>query len=264
MNQKPPDGQQPMTDRCLQPTQSAGGLLFDEASHTYTLDGRKVPSVGSFDNVHMRCTSEHCGLRYLGLQSCPACNSDGTADDKTTETRKDGQMTEAEYRALPAINASAIYAGMTSMLAMRYVMTGGAKADTAAMAWGRKVHAAILTPDEFFSDLAIWEGGRKYGKTWDAFESENPNHDLIVTRDELVDLTAMSRAVWSCKAAAALLTGAQTEKVLTWTDGKCGACKARVDALQAATLTDLKTTKTIIPAAFWKTAERMAYHVKMG
>ena len=45
MNQKPPDGQQPMTVRCLQPTQSAGGLLFDEASHTYTLAGRRVPSV---------------------------------------------------------------------------------------------------------------------------------------------------------------------------------------------------------------------------
>ena len=174
-------------------------------------------------------------------------------------------MTEQEYRALPAINASAISAGMVSMLAMRHVMTGGAKDDTPAMAWGRKVHAAILEPDRFFGSLALWEGGRKYGKTWDAFTEENPDGDLIVTRDELVDLTALSRAVWACKPAAALLTGGECEKVLTWTDKDCGACKGRVDMGRGGvTLTDLKTTATIIPAAFWKTAERLAYHVKMG
>ena len=250
MKQKPPDGQQLRTDRCL-PTRSAGGLLSDLTK--------------------MHCTNEHCGLRYLGLQTCPACNSAGERDDKTTDKRTDGQMDETTYRALPAINASAISAGMTSIKAMHYVMTGGGKADTPAMAWGRKVHAAILTPDAFFGDVAIWEGAVKRGKVWDAFEAEHPNPDLIVTHDQLVDLTALSRAVWCCKDAAALLAGALTEKVLTWTDPKCGACKARVDAVQPAsltnpnaTLTDLKTTKNIRPAAFWKTAEGLAYHVKMG
>ena len=58
MKQKPPDGQQPMTDRCLQPTQSAGGLLFDEASHTYTLAGRKVPNVTQ-DRKSTRLNSSH-------------------------------------------------------------------------------------------------------------------------------------------------------------------------------------------------------------
>ena len=44
MNQKPPDGQQLRTNMDTSHT-SAGGLLFDEASHTYTLAGRRVPSV---------------------------------------------------------------------------------------------------------------------------------------------------------------------------------------------------------------------------
>ena len=44
MKQKPPDGQQLRTNMDTSHT-SAGGLLFDEASHTYTLAGRRVPSV---------------------------------------------------------------------------------------------------------------------------------------------------------------------------------------------------------------------------
>lgn len=175
-------------------------------------------------------------------------------------------MNEAEYRALPAINATAIAAGRISMKHMRHVMTGGSKKETPAMAWGRKVHAAILEPGRFFAGCAIWEGAKKSGGKWDAFKAEHKDGDLIVTPAEHVKLAAMSKAVWRTSEAAECLDGALMEQVGVWADDKLGSCKMRVDAWhkQRGILTDLKTTGQIDPQSFWRTAHNMGYQTKMG
>ena len=174
-------------------------------------------------------------------------------------------MDEREYRAMPAINASAIAAGMTSMRHMRHVMTGGAKKDTPAMQWGRKVHAAILTPTEFFAGVKIWEGASKRGKAWDKFKAENADDmDMVCTHAEMAALAEMSKSVWGNYDARHCLEFAQTEQVVTWDDPEVGKCKMRYDALNGSILSDLKTTANILPDAFWRTGYNLGYHVKMG
>lgn len=175
-------------------------------------------------------------------------------------------MTEAEYRALPAINASAICAGMKSMKHMHHSMTGGERPDTAAMSWGRKVHKAILEPDRFFAELAVWDGARRSGPAWIAFCEEYPDADAHATPDELARLTAMSREIWRNTDAADLLHGGESEKVITWQTDEYGAAKGRVDMLnrRRRAIIDLKTTRDAEPDAFCRSGERLYYHVKMG
>ena len=173
-------------------------------------------------------------------------------------------MTFAEYAAIDAINASAIVAGRVSMRHMHAEMMHERKTDSPAMAWGRKVHAAVLEPDRFFASLAIWDGAVKRGKEWDAFKAANPDPDAIVTRSELSDLESMKRAIWDHAIASDMLRGVETEQVIQWEDDVYGAGKARMDAVKPGMVIDYKTTRNIEPAAFYRTAYNLAYHVRMG
>lgn len=171
-------------------------------------------------------------------------------------------MDMKEYQQIDAINATSICAGRKSMLHMHHVMTGADDRDTPAMAWGRKVHAAILEPDRFFDGLAIWDGAVKRGKAWDAFKAD-ADTDLIVTRDEMASLQMMQRIVWSKPDAAKLLGDCETEQSYTW-EAHYGKGKCRADATAEGIVVDYKTTAQIEPDAFFRTAFNLGYHIKMG
>jgi len=172
-------------------------------------------------------------------------------------------MTFAEYQAIDAINASAIVAGRVSMRHMHAEMKGERKADSPAMAWGRKVHAAVLEPDRFFGSVAIWEGAVKRGKDWDAFRADHPDGDLVTTRSELADLESMKRAIWTHPVAARLLDGCATEATVQW-EAHYGAGKGRLDAQKPGCIIDYKTTRNIEPRAFYRAAFGLGYHIRMG
>jgi len=172
-------------------------------------------------------------------------------------------MTFGDYQSIDAINASAICAGRVSMLHMHAEMMGDRRTDSPAMAWGRKVHAAVLEPDRFFRSVAIWDGAVKRGREWDAFRAENPDGDLIVTREELADLEAMKRVIWQHPAAAPLLRDCETEQSIEW-EAHYGRGKARMDAVGDARIIDYKTTRNIDPKAFYRAAFSLGYHIRMG
>ena len=171
-----------------------------------------------------------------------------------------------DYKAIDAINASAICEGLKSMLHMRHAMTGGGRADTAAMKFGRQIHAAVLEPERFFHELAIWKDGRRYGKAWDAFCDEHPNADLIVTPDELDTLMAMSKALWLRRDVSGLLEGCEFEQTYQWEDARYGAAKSRIDAANLSTgagyIIDYKSCSDL--AGFMRNAYNLHYHIRMG
>jgi hypothetical protein len=171
---------------------------------------------------------------------------------------------EADYRKAPGINASAICAGLVSMRHMHHIMTGGERDDSPAMAWGRKSHLAVLQPRLWQYNHALWTAGRKAGKEWEAFAAQVSDPDMIATPEEHAKLQAMSAAVWAHKDCAWLLEGVTTEQPIYWQDKRCGACKARVDALKPGYLLDYKTARNVDVDGFCRAAHNLHYPLRMG
>jgi hypothetical protein len=187
-------------------------------------------------------------------------------EGKMTEQREQYGVMEFEqdYRKAPGINASAICAGLVSMRHMHHCMTGGERADTAAMAWGRRAHMAVLQPRMWQANRAVWVGSRKAGKDWEAALSMVSDPDLIVTPNEDCELNAMADSVWANSDAAWLLNGVTTERPIYWHDQRCGASKARTDADRPGYLIDYKTARNIDPASFFRSCHNLNYVMRMG
>jgi len=170
-----------------------------------------------------------------------------------------------EYQSIPAINATAIKAGLTSMRHMHAVMTGKPKPTTPAMRWGTLVHKAVLEPDDFDVKAFVWDGATKRGKAFDEFLGER-NKFWCLTADEHAELVAIREAVWAKGAAYQLIeaAGVEHEKSVTWDDLACGHCKARIDIATPYMICDLKTTGQIDPHRFARTCADLAYHVQLG
>jgi len=172
-------------------------------------------------------------------------------------------MSHDNYAAQPGLNASAIKRGAVSMLHMHHYLTSKDRADTPAMRWGRLVHSAILEPDTFFADLAIYDGIRR-GKAWDEVAAEHAP-DSILKADELADLTRISAAVHANREAHRMIEASEHEVSLTWEHPHIGACKARIDGLsEVVGGFDLKSTAAILPARFAGQFFALGYDLQLG
>lgn len=171
-------------------------------------------------------------------------------------------MTEKEYRATVAINASAITEGMKSMLHMRHVMYGGKSEDKRCFVKGRRMHIAVLEPERFESELTVWNGKQRRGKDWEACLDAAPEPDLIVTPDELAELNAISNVLWSRRDVSRLLDGCRFEQPVFWHDKRYGDGKCRADALNDTYVIDYKSCRDL--SGFVRNAYKLLYHVRMG
>ena len=139
---------------------------------------------------------------------------------------------------------------------------------TPALELGIAAHMAILEPDRFASEVAVWEGGTRRGKLWDAWKEANAGKLHLRTQD--VDpLLCMREAVRAHPAAAPLLDSGEAEVSLTWDCPETGlACKARADWLHvesdAALLVDLKTARTTCPRRFARAVADYGYHGQLA
>jgi len=110
---------------------------------------------------------------------------------------------------------------------------------------------------------------RRGSKDWNAaIIAANGNERMVCKPDEYDQVNAMREAVMSHKDARWLIELTQHEVSGFWT-GKYGEAKLRADMLGRTEggnmiLADYKTTGDIEPRRFFSTAERLAYHVKMG
>jgi hypothetical protein len=167
------------------------------------------------------------------------------------------------YRAGAGVNISSLLLMARSPLHYKHATTPGAEPqpDTDAMAFGRLVHLAILEPDKYRDDVAVWRGGRRAGKEWDAWQLEHAGK-VHATASEAAQCEAMSLAVWSHPIAEPYLTlPGLAEVTMRWTHPMGVECKSRLDwyVPGTGTIVDLKTSRDASEFAFARSAASLKY-----
>lgn len=169
------------------------------------------------------------------------------------------------YSRTEAVNWSSLKRLRDSAMAYRYWL-GRRQEDTDAFALGRLVHSLVFEPDTFEADYAIWHGGRRAGKEWDAFCSEHEGKTIFKAA-EIEEAAAMAGAVRSHPLVAPYIDGGTFELPIYWTDPATGLlCKARPDWLRnrGNILLDLKTAQSIEGRRFGAAAARYGYHCQLA
>ena len=153
-------------------------------------------------------------------------------------------MKFAAYRSLDAINWSTLKHARTSLLHYRHAVKAPPREPTDAMLIGTATHCAVLEPMRLPLTVAVWEGGRRAGREWEAFCEANEGR-AILRGDDYERAVAIGAAVRSHPLAARLLDRGEAEQTIRWTDRGLD-CKGRVDWRAAPMVfVDLKTTRTI-------------------
>lgn len=175
-------------------------------------------------------------------------------------------MTPEEYRAVPAINATAIKAGAKSMLHMHHALTTG-KDPTPAMRWGTLLHGQLLQP--YAKPVVVYDGVRR-GAAWDAFKASHDGAEILSVSEhaklvaEQADVRNAVQMIRTHPEAFATLDGCQHEHAITWEEPGIGLCKALVDAWKPGTLVEVKTARTIDERGFWSASWSMGYHLQLA
>jgi len=178
-------------------------------------------------------------------------------------------MPEAEYRAIPAVNASSLKAGLISMAHMRMAMAGDSSS-SAAKELGSLAHLAILEPKRFdavtvapdFGDQRT-KAGKEAKSSWLAGLDAGAR---IAQADDYAAARHMAEACYGHEDLALALRhpDGQNEVVITWTDRRTGlACKARLDRLILGRLIlDVKTARSATPFGFARAVAAYGYHLQ--
>lgn len=142
--------------------------------------------------------------------------------------------------------------------------------DTSALKNGRANHIAVFEPEKFANQVAVWDGGRRAGKVWDAFCDSCGDKDIL-TEPEYEQLIGMQRAVRQHPVASRYLRCGQAEVSVLWTHvveelgglpGYSIPCKSRLDYVAPEWLLDLKTCRDASPMAFGRAAFNFEYHAQ--
>lgn len=107
---------------------------------------------------------------------------------------------------------------------------------SAPLALGRAAHTAVLEPERFVSEYAVWarrsESGNlcpRNGQHWDKFQAQYPGRSII-TEDEAIDALGIQHAIRECPAAMRYLESGEPEVVMRWQmAGR--ECRGRIDWL---------------------------------
>ncbi len=133
-------------------------------------------------------------------------------------------------------------------------------ADTDAFAFGRLVHVVTLEPEQIEKVYAVWDGGDRRGKAWEAFRLGHADREIIRQRD-LDSAIRLAREVRNHPLVRPYLNDGDPEVSVVWE--RAGVtCKGRLDWVSRSkpALLDLKTTSDITEARFTTQAARLGYH----
>lgn len=170
-----------------------------------------------------------------------------------------------QYVTLPEVNATSLFNILTSPLLYRW-RKDNSRPDSDAFRQGRAAHTAILEPDRFLRDYALWEGGRrdKRIKEYADFLEVNAGK-TILTVEQYDTANRMRDAVSDHAVAYPLLSEkGRNELTLKWQHPGTGiACKGRVDRLSS-NLIDIKSSRDISPRMFSQSAGRYGYHFQLA
>lgn len=172
------------------------------------------------------------------------------------------RLSWAEYAASPALSRSVLDKIRVSPQHLQHYLAHGDE-DTTALVEGRVFHAVVekaLTGRDVVSErVAVWEGERRAGKVWDAFEIANADRDIVRASD-MERISRMAGAVLNHPLARRLLNGSTIEAAAFWKDERTGVeCKALIDVVHGLMLYDLKTTSDISYEAFARSAFNFGY-----
>ena len=175
-------------------------------------------------------------------------------------------MDTAEYRALKAINATAIKAGAKSMLHMHHALTVG-REPSPAMRWGTLLHGQLLQPDA--KPVVVYDGVRR-GAAWEAFKASHDGAEIFSVSEhtklvaEQAEVRNAVQMIRTHQESFHELDGCQFEHAITWEEPGIGLCKALVDAWKPGTLVEVKTARTIDERGFWSASWSMGYHLQLA
>lgn len=172
-----------------------------------------------------------------------------------------------EYRAIKAINFSSLKSMRKSPKQFKHDLDNGI-VDSTGKALGRATHTAVLEPEKFNDEYAIYTGKTRKGKDWDKFVKEHPNQ-TILKEAEAEHCLQIAKEVRSNPVAAHYLSKGQAEKTITWKDRTTGLlCKSRLDFLSEVdnriTIIDLKGCRNIQCESFRIEAGKSGYHRQLA
>lgn len=178
----------------------------------------------------------------------------------------ESRLPRAAYDAIDAINISRLKNLRRSGLHYQYALTH--PYESAALTLGVATHVAVLEPERFETEFAIWanrtEAGKmspRSGKVWDAFKASHAAR-TILTADEAADAQAIAAAVRGDATAMKYLESGDPEVSMQW-DIEGRACKGRIDWLTTIEgvpyIVGLKTTRDCRHFAFGAQAAKLEY-----
>ncbi len=180
-------------------------------------------------------------------------------------------MPRHEYDAVEALNVSRLKNIKRSP--QHYLHALGTHEDRACLTLGNATHVAVLEPERFETDFAVW-GNRtsagamspRKGQYWDAFCAENAGK-TILTPDQASIAKAIAVAVRGNELAMTYLASGDPEVTIEWTlPAELGGrpAKGRVDWLTALDgvpyIVGLKTSRDCRRFAFGSQSAKLAYH----
>ena len=175
-------------------------------------------------------------------------------------------MTDEEYFAVPAINASALKAGRVSMAHMRHAMYEGGT-DSPAKTLGSLTHLAVLEPSKFadvwvqpeFGDLRT-KAAKEAKAAWVA---SLPIDATVATNDDYETAKAIASNVRKHEKLAKVFAhpSGRAECVVVWTDVATGfRCKLKTDWLIPGLLAlDLKSCRSASRGGFTRACAAYGY-----
>lgn len=179
------------------------------------------------------------------------------------------RMTLAEYRAAECDNWSTIKFLRESPLHYQHALANERKV-TPALLKGLAGHTAVLDPDNFMRHYVLCDLPARRGKDWTKFKAEHATKTILFEAD-YANALAVRDAIFvrndpaSVRARALLASCPERELPVFWPDPDTGIrCKARLDAVGPGIITELKTTKSLMPRAWQQQAARLMYHGQMA
>lgn len=177
-----------------------------------------------------------------------------------------------EYNEIDAVNYSTLKYVLKSPRHYYHAKTIGTE-QTPAMALGTACHCAILEPERFSDEFAVWDSQTKSGrsaprtgKAWEHFRRVNAGATILTTK-QYETAAAMRDAVRADPIAMQFLSEGDAEVALVWTDEATKLlCKGRVDWITRIdgepVIVGLKTAADAGFDAFSRQSNRLLYHLQ--
>lgn len=167
----------------------------------------------------------------------------------------------ADYLQWPIPSQSTLKHGRESMAHLKAAMDGERFIEpTDDMILGTALHTACLEPSEAAERIAVWAGGRRYGKEWTLFKEANRDK-IIITESQEYQLAGMVESLRQCKLVNWMTSRVEVE-VGAVGDFHGWLMKARCDAISSGAIVDLKKVRTADPRKFTCAAIEYGYHIQ--